>query len=38
MKRLSDPGILLHDMPNVDVILISHSHYDHLHFSSIKSA
>ncbi|MGX1982957.1 MBL fold metallo-hydrolase [Thermolongibacillus altinsuensis] len=36
IKRLSDPGILLHDMPNVDVILISHSHYDHLHFSSIK--
>ncbi len=35
-KRLTAPGIVIDDMPNVDVVLISHGHYDHLHFPSIR--
>ncbi|MCR8844226.1 MBL fold metallo-hydrolase [Paenibacillus sp. SC116] len=35
-KRLSPPGIPLQDMPEVDVVLISHSHYDHLHVASLR--
>ncbi|WP_201722556.1 MBL fold metallo-hydrolase [Anoxybacillus sp. UARK-01] len=35
-KRLTAPGIAINDMPTVDVVLISHGHYDHLHFSSIR--
>ncbi|CAH8718421.1 MBL fold metallo-hydrolase [Paenibacillus thiaminolyticus] len=35
-KRLSPPGIPIDQMPPVDVILISHSHYDHLHMGSLR--
>ncbi|GLH62836.1 MBL fold metallo-hydrolase [Parageobacillus sp. G301] len=35
-KRLTKPGISLNEMPEVDVVLISHGHYDHLHFPSIR--
>ncbi|THF72821.1 MBL fold metallo-hydrolase [Cohnella fermenti] len=35
-KRLSPPGIELEDMPPIDVVLVSHSHYDHLHVSSLR--
>jgi L-ascorbate metabolism protein UlaG (beta-lactamase superfamily) len=35
-KRLAPPGIELSDMPAVDVVLVSHSHYDHLHMSSLR--
>jgi L-ascorbate metabolism protein UlaG (beta-lactamase superfamily) len=35
-KRLSPPGIKIKDLPAIDYVLISHSHYDHLHLSSIK--
>ncbi|GIO34234.1 hypothetical protein J2TS6_53750 [Paenibacillus albilobatus] len=34
--RLGEPGIAIGDMPPVDVVLISHSHYDHLHLASIR--
>ena len=34
--RLTPPGIPLPKMPEVDIVLISHSHYDHLHFKSIR--
>jgi len=36
VKRLTRPGIPLSDMPVVDIVLISHSHYDHLNFASIR--
>jgi L-ascorbate metabolism protein UlaG (beta-lactamase superfamily) len=36
VKRLTRPGIPLSDMPDVDIVLISHSHYDHLNFASIR--
>jgi L-ascorbate metabolism protein UlaG (beta-lactamase superfamily) len=35
-RRMGEPGIGIRDMPPVDVILISHSHYDHLHLASIR--
>lgn len=35
-KRLGQPGIPLRDMPPIDLILISHAHYDHLHIASIR--
>ncbi|RCX13941.1 L-ascorbate metabolism protein UlaG (beta-lactamase superfamily) [Fontibacillus phaseoli] len=35
-RRLGSPGVPIGDIPNIDVILISHSHYDHMHVSSIR--
>ncbi len=29
-RRKSNPGIPWHKLPNIDVVLISHTHYDHL--------
>jgi L-ascorbate metabolism protein UlaG (beta-lactamase superfamily) len=35
-KRLTAPGISLTDLPEIDVVFISHGHYDHLDFPTIK--
>lgn len=35
-KRLSPPGIPIEDVPPIDVVLISHSHYDHLNITSLR--
>lgn len=35
-KRLTEPGIPIQELPEIDVIFISHGHYDHLDFSSIR--
>lgn len=35
-RRLGAPGMNINDVPPVDVMLISHSHYDHMHLASIR--
>ncbi|WP_245851037.1 MBL fold metallo-hydrolase [Paenibacillus herberti] len=35
-RRLAPPGVPLEDMPPIDLVLVSHSHYDHLHMSSLR--
>lgn len=35
-ERVRDPGIAMDDLPNIDVILISHNHYDHLDVDTLK--
>lgn len=36
IKRLNTPGIPLDHLPSIDVVLISHGHYDHLHFTTLR--
>ena len=35
-KRTTPVGLALEDVPKLDAVLISHNHYDHLDFSSVK--
>ena len=35
-KRIRRPGINLEDLPKIDVVLISHDHYDHLDLATLK--
>ncbi len=36
-KRQQAPGVALQDLPHIDAILISHSHYDHLSLASLRA-
>lgn len=36
-KRYQSPGIPLKDLPRIDIVLISHNHYDHLDTASVKA-
>jgi len=35
-KRIHAPGIPLRDLPQVDVILLSHNHYDHMDIPTLR--
>ncbi len=36
-KRKQPPGVALADLPHVDVVVISHNHYDHLDENSVRA-
>lgn len=36
VKRMREPGLDLMSMPEVDLVLVSHAHFDHLHKPSLK--
>lgn len=37
LKRLRKPGVRIPDLPPIDVVLITHAHFDHLHRPSLRA-
>jgi len=37
LKRLRRPGLRVADLPPIDVVLVSHAHFDHLHRPSLRA-
>ena len=35
-KRFTNPGIQINDLPPIDIIVISHNHYDHMDLPTLK--
>ena len=35
-KRVNDPGIVFADLPPIDVVLVSHGHYNHLDLATLS--
>ncbi|MPT47759.1 MAG: hydrolase [Sphingobium sp.] len=35
-KRVAQPGIAFDDLPPVDIIVVSHNHYDHMDLATLK--
>lgn len=34
--RYADPGVRLKDLPPIDIVLLSHNHYDHMDLASLR--
>jgi L-ascorbate metabolism protein UlaG (beta-lactamase superfamily) len=37
LKRLRRPGVRIRDLPPIDLVLVSHAHFDHLHRPSLRA-
>jgi L-ascorbate metabolism protein UlaG (beta-lactamase superfamily) len=37
LKRLRKPGLNVRDLPAIDLVLITHAHFDHLHRPSLRA-
>ena len=37
LKRLRRPGIQVRDLPPIDLVLVTHAHFDHLHRQSLRA-
>jgi L-ascorbate metabolism protein UlaG (beta-lactamase superfamily) len=37
LKRLRQPGVRLSDLPPIDLVLVTHAHFDHLHRPSLRA-
>jgi L-ascorbate metabolism protein UlaG (beta-lactamase superfamily) len=35
-KRVADPGVRFADLPKIDLIVVSHNHYDHMDLTTLK--
>ena len=36
IKRIRHPGIRLHDLPSIDLVLVTHAHFDHLDRKTLR--
>jgi L-ascorbate metabolism protein UlaG (beta-lactamase superfamily) len=37
LKRLRRPGVRVRDLPAIDLVLVTHAHFDHLHRPSLRA-
>ncbi|MGI9103983.1 MAG: MBL fold metallo-hydrolase [Terriglobales bacterium] len=37
LKRLRQPGLKIKDLPPIDLVLVTHAHFDHLHRPSLRA-
>ena len=35
-RRVAEPGVRFEDLPRIDLVLVSHNHYDHLDLATLK--